>query len=80
MKIDEVDDDQVHQQKSNENLRKILLRMNKAVYNPNYEVQESVQVDYYGTLRLPTELRFSEYEDDIMSFKKVTGWDCIDNF
>ena len=52
----------------------------RSAYDPEFDVPETVTVDYYGVLRIPGELRSFDYEADATSFRRVTGWERIDDF
>ena len=51
-----------------------------SAYDKDYVVPEEVTVDYYGTLRLPVELRYFDYEHDTNSYHPLTGWERLDDF
>ena len=59
--------------------KKIVLRKTYA-YDPDFPVPEKVTVDYYGDLMIPMDLRKYEYEKDVTTYWKVTGWERIDDF
>ena len=52
----------------------------RCAFDRDYTVPPEVTIDYYGTLRIPKDLMYFDYELDSRSYEAVTGWDRIDDF